>query len=113
MSSKLDEKVGKYIEDYKTKIDKDDLDVDLMRKITKSLVPAIYNRDAETISMDKSELERVQKNYLEKKLGLSGDNLMDSVQAVMERYGKSNRSKYRAVVYYMLCKHHGKESVYN
>jgi hypothetical protein len=112
MSSKLDEKVGKYIDDYKSKIS-EDIDVDLMRKITKSLVPAIYNRDAETVSMEKNEMERIKKNYLEKKLGLSGDDLMDSVEAVMEKYGRSNRNKYRAIVYYLLCKHHGKESVYN
>ncbi|MEP1856203.1 DUF2853 family protein, partial [Nonlabens ulvanivorans] len=48
-----------------------------------------------------------------KKLGLSGDNLMESVEAVIEKYGKSERAKYRACIYYMLCVHHGKESVYN
>ncbi|MGB3590396.1 MAG: DUF2853 family protein [Nonlabens sp.] len=113
MASKLDEKVGKYIDDYKKKIDENDLDVDLMRKVTKSLVPAIYNRDAETVSAQKDEMDRIQKNYLQKKLGLEGDDLMSSVETVMERYGKSNRNKYRAVVYYLLCKHHGKESVYD
>jgi hypothetical protein len=34
------------------------------------------------------------------------------IAAVMEQYGKSNRNKYRAVVYYLLTKHFGKESVY-
>ncbi|WP_455170379.1 DUF2853 family protein [Aegicerativicinus sediminis] len=31
---------------------------------------------------------------------------------VLNRYGKSNRNKYRAVIYYMLVKHFNKESVY-
>ncbi|AZQ44653.1 DUF2853 family protein [Nonlabens ponticola] len=111
MSSKLDEKVGKYIDAYKTNVG-DDLDVGLLRKVTQGLGPSIYKQDAETISAEKSEMQRVVDNYLKKKLGLSGDNLMDSVEAVVEKYGKSNNKKYRAVIYYMLCKHHGKEKVY-
>ncbi|MBT8412012.1 MAG: DUF2853 family protein, partial [Octadecabacter sp.] len=38
--------------------------------------------------------------------------LMEAIQAVIETYGKSERNKYRAVVYYMLTKHFGKEAVY-
>ena len=110
--SKLEEKVGKYIDAYKTKIG-DDLDVGLLRKVTAGLGPSIYNRDAETVSAEKSEMERVVQNYLKKKLGLEGDDLLSSVEAVMEKYGKSERAKYRAIIYYMLCKHHGKEDVYN
>ncbi|ARN77440.1 hypothetical protein BST97_05265 [Nonlabens spongiae] len=110
--SKFEEKVGKYIDAYKTKIG-DDLDVDLLRKVTKGLGPSIYNRDAETVSAEKSEMERVVQNYLKKKLGLEGDDLLSSVEAVIEKYGKSERAKYRAIIYYMLCKHHGKEDVYN
>ncbi len=110
--SKFEEKVGKYIDAYKTKIG-DDLDVGLLRKVTKGLGPSIYNRDAETVSAEKSEMERVVQNYLKKKLGLEGDDLLSSVEAVIEKYGKSERAKYRAIVYYMLCKHHGKEDVYN
>jgi hypothetical protein len=37
---------------------------------------------------------------------------MDAIKAVIEVYGKSERNKYRAVVYYLLVKHFGKESVY-
>ena len=48
-----------------------------------------------------------------KKLGLSdGPEPMDAINKVIEVYGKSERNKYRAFVYYMLCKHFGKESVY-
>jgi hypothetical protein len=48
-----------------------------------------------------------------KKLGLSdGPEPMDAINKVIEVYGKSERNKYRAVVYHMLCKHFGKESVY-
>ena len=48
-----------------------------------------------------------------KKLGLSdGPELMEAINKAMETYGMSERNKYRAVVYYMLTKHFGKESVY-
>jgi len=48
-----------------------------------------------------------------KKLGLpDGPALMEGVHAVIDRYGRSNRSKYRAVVYYLLCQHFKKQSVY-
>ena len=34
-------------------------------------------------------------------------------EEIFEKYGKSNRNKHRAVVYYLLAKHFKKESVYN
>ena len=37
---------------------------------------------------------------------------MAAINSVIEVYGKSERNKYRAVVYYMLTKHFGKEAVY-
>ncbi|WP_405369078.1 MULTISPECIES: DUF2853 family protein [unclassified Nonlabens] len=110
--SKFDERVEKYIAAYKEKVG-GKLDEELLRKVTKGLGPSIYNRDAETVSAEKTEMERVVKNYLQKKLGLTGDDLMASVEAVIEKYGKSERAKYRAIIYYMLCVHHGKESIYN
>ena len=64
-------------------------------------------------SSQESELETVKENFLMKKLGLpDGPELMDAINSVVETYGKSERNKYRAVVYYMLTKHFGKESVY-
>ena len=48
-----------------------------------------------------------------KKLGLADSPaLMEAIDAVITTYGKSERNKYRAVVYYMLTKHIGKEAVY-
>jgi hypothetical protein len=48
-----------------------------------------------------------------KKLGLADSPDLDAaIDGVIETYGKSERNKYRAVVYYMLVKHFGKEGVY-
>ena len=88
--------------------------MDLLKKVTIGCGPAIYNADAQTVAASQaSELETVKNNFLIKKLGLpDGDNLMEGIQKAMETYGMSERNKYRAVVYYMLTKHFGKEAVY-
>jgi hypothetical protein len=111
--SKTDEKVGKYIQDVKDKLGVEP-DVDLLRKVTEACGPSIFRDDAETVSSSsESEMETVKKNFLIKKLGLKDDDKLDAgLNAVIEKYGKSNRNKYRAVVYYMLTQHFKKESVF-
>ena len=111
--SKRDELIKKYAGDLKDKCGMTP-DMDLLTKVTVGCGPSIFNADASTVSgTDKSELETVKKNFLMKKLGLAeGANLDAGLTKVMDIYGKSNRNKYRAVVYYMLTKHFGKEAVY-
>ncbi|MCT2539763.1 DUF2853 family protein [Sedimentimonas flavescens] len=110
---KRDELIAKYAADLKSKCGMEP-DMDLLTKVTIGCGPAIYNADAETVAAsDKSELETVKNNFLVKKLGLAdGPELMDAIDAVVETYGRSERNKYRAVVYYMLTKHFRKEAVY-
>lgn len=111
--SKRDELIAKYANDLKTKCGMTP-DMDLLTKVTIGCGPAIYNADSETVAgTQASELETVKNNFLIKKLGLKdGPELMAAINAVIETYGKSERNKYRAVVYYMLVKHFGKEKVY-
>ena len=55
----------------------------------------------------------MKNNFLIKKLGLPDGPALDAaIASAIDTYGKSERNKYRAVVYYMLTKHFGKESVY-
>ncbi len=112
--SKRDELIKKYTEDIKDKFG-ESADVDFLTKVTIGCGPAIYGKDAETVSASsEKELETVKKNFLIKKLGLeNGPELDEAIASVMEAYGKSNRYKYRAVVYYKLAKHFKKESIYN
>ena len=88
--------------------------MDLLTKVTVGLGPSIYNADSSTVSgSDDSELATVKNNYLIKKLGLSDNDDLDvAIASVMNTYGQSNRNKYRAVVYYLLCTHFNKASVY-
>ena len=112
--SKRDELIEKYAADIKQKFGESP-DMDLLTKVAVGLGPAIYNLDASKVSgSDGKELDTVKNNFLIKKLGLSdGPELMDAINAVIDKYGRSDKNKHRAVIYYQLAKHFGKESVYN
>ena len=111
--SKRDELIAKYAADLKDKCAMNP-DMDLLTKVTVGLGPSIYNADSSTVSgSDDKELATVKNNFLIKKLGLKDNPDLDKgIASVIETYGKSNRNKYRAVVYYLLTKHFKKESVY-
>ena len=111
--SKRDELIAKYAEDLRTKC-KVEPDMDLLKKVTIGCGPAIYNADSSTVAASQEgELETVKTNFLMKKLGLpDSPALMEGIKAVVDIYGKSERNKYRAVMYYLLVKHFGKEAVY-
>ena len=110
---KRDELIAKYADDLRTKCGMTP-DMALLTKVTIGCGPAIYNDDASTVAATQaSELETVKNNFLIKKLGLAdGPKLMEAINSVLDTYGRSERNKYRAVVYYMLVKHFGKEAVY-
>ncbi|RGP35824.1 DUF2853 family protein [Pseudotabrizicola alkalilacus] len=111
--SKRDDLIAKYAEELSGKCNMTP-DMALLTKVTIGCGPAIYNDDASTVAgSDPAELETIKNNFLIKKLGLDDSpRLMEAINAVIDTYGRSNRSKYRAVVYYMLVKHFGKEAVY-
>ena len=111
--SKRDELIAKYAADLKDKCGVT-ADMALLTKVTIGCGPSIYNADAATVSgSDEKELATVKNNFLIKKLGLkNGPDLNKGIDAVIDKYGRSNRNKYRAVVYYLLTKHFKKEAVY-
>jgi hypothetical protein len=89
-------------------------DMDLLTKVTIGCGPSIYDADAATVAAGQpTEIETVKKSFLMGKLGLpDGPDLDAAIDKVIETYGRSERNKYRAVVYYLLTKHFGKEAVY-
>ena len=111
--SKRDDLIAKYADDLKNKC-KMTPDMALLTKVTIGCGPSIYNADSATVAASQAaELETVKKNFLMKKLGLpDSPRLMEAINAAIETYGRSERNKYRAVVYYMLVKQFGKEAVY-
>lgn len=112
LMSKFDEKLALYLAEAK----KLNLSIDekLLSAVAHGLGPSIYNQDAETISAtDPAEVALVKNNFLIKKLGLSdGPELDKAIDEVMEQVGKSNRNKYRAIVYALLVMKFKKQSVY-
>lgn len=112
--SKRDELIEKYAADIQDKFGENP-NMDLLSKVAVGLGPAIYNLDASKVSgSSEKELETVKNNFLIKKLGLADSSeLMDAIHQVMDKYGRSEKNKHRAVIYYMLAKHFGKESIYN
>ena len=111
--SKRDELIAKYAADLKEKCGVT-ADMDLLTKVTIGCGPSIYNADSSTVSgSSETELATIKNNFLIKKLGLKDSADLDKgIDAIIEKYGKSNRNKYRAVVYYLLVKHFKKESAY-
>ena len=110
--SKLEEKINLYKEENK----KHGFGISdsLLEQVTRSLGPSIYNNDACRISgSDKTELETVKNNYLIKKLGLDDTPQLDTaITEVIGKFGSSNKNKYRALVYAMLCEKFNKQTIY-
>lgn len=90
-------------------------DAALLTSVTKGLGPSIYLADASKVSCsEKSETDRLKKNFLISKLGCTdGENLDVAIKTVCDLMGgSSNKSKYRAVFYYLLVKQLGLETKY-
>ena len=87
---------------------------DLLTAIAKSLGPSLYKRDARIVAAaQKSEVDRIRKNFLVKKLGCEDGPALDKALAkAIQKIGKSNRNKLRPVFYYLLVRDLKKESVY-
>lgn len=89
-------------------------DAKLLAKVAKACGPSLYSSDASKVAAsDKSELARIKKNFLIKKLGLKDTPKLDEGMAdVIQQIGKSNRNKYRAMFYYLLTKRFRKSGVF-
>lgn len=111
--SKRDDLIALYAKELKEKSGVS-ADMDLLTKVTIGCGPSIYNKDSATVACgQESELETVKNNYLIKKLGLANDTKLDvAIKEVCEQLGTSNKNKYRAMFYYLLCVKFGKQNVY-
>ena len=103
------------IEKSKAQLEKIGVSVNdaLLEKVVKGLGIANQSKDASLVSAtDKSELDRVRANFLEKKLGLpSDDSNSEAVKEVVGKLGEF-KQKQRGAVYYLLAEKFGKQDVY-
>jgi len=111
--SKFDEAIVLYKESMQ-KIGVAQMDENLLTAVAKGLGPSIYLGDASLVSCsDKEERDRVKNNFLIKKLGIpDGPELDKAIEEVCHQMGSSNRSKHRAIFYYLLVEKFGKQSFY-
>ncbi|MET0527323.1 DUF2853 family protein [Microvirga sp. P5_D2] len=82
--------------------------------IVRYLGIALQNRDSALVSFsDREELARVRDSFLKKKLGLTAsDAELDKAIAAVGEKLKSDRSKNRVTVYYLLAEQFGKLSAF-
>ena len=75
---------------------------------------ALRNRDSSLVATsEKVEVERVRNNFLKKKLGLEQpDAELDTAMASVAAKMKSDRTKNRVTVYYLLAEHFGKLGIF-
>ena len=112
--SKFDEALGKYRESLASVGGSAATDDALLTAVAKGLGPSIYLADASMVSCsDQTEKDRVKNNFLIKKHGLADSAALDAaVSAVCDQMGSSNRSKHRAVFYYLLVQKLGLAAKY-
>ncbi len=111
--NKRDELIALYVSELKSKCGVT-ADVDLLTKVTIGCGPSIQNKDSSAAARGReSELETVKNNYLIGKLGMKdGANLDAGIKEVCEQMGASNKNKYRAMFYYLLCVKFDKQNAY-
>jgi outer membrane protein OmpA-like peptidoglycan-associated protein len=75
---------------------------------------ALQTRDGQLVAMsDKKERDLVRENYLKKKLGLTlSDETLDEAIIGVGQHMKSDRTKNRVTVYYLLAEHFGALNIF-
>lgn len=89
------------------------VNAELIEKIVKRLGIANQSVDASHVAAtDPSEVERLKKNFVVKKLGQADNSATDDVIAGVLEKMKPHKLKQRGAVYYLLTVHYGKEDIY-
>lgn len=82
-----------------------DADADIIAGLVRYCGIALRNRDSALVSFsDKTETDRVKANFLKKKLALTdSDDVLDAAIARVGEQMKTDRTKNRVTVYYLLA----------
>lgn len=111
--SKKEALMEKYVADLKDKVGEKRPDMALLEAAVKACGPTIYKPDAAKVAAsNKDELATIRKGFIAKKLGVKDEDKANAaMKAAAEAYGKSVRTKHRAVFYYLVAKQLKKGSV--
>lgn len=111
---KLDDALELYTKNMTEKLGIKKVDAALLKAAAKACGPALYSNDSSKVACsNKAEMETIKKNFLIKKLGLKDSPKLDEgLKAVCEEMGTKNRSKYRAIFYYLLIKKFRKSAMF-
>ncbi len=109
---KRDELIEMYASELKEKCGVD-ADMDFLTSVTIACGPSIYDEDGSTVAgSDDSEIQTIVDGFIANKLGVKDEaKAKASIDAAIETYGRSNRNKYRAVVYYLIAQNLGKSEI--
>ncbi|MDU8942507.1 DUF2853 family protein [Ovoidimarina sediminis] len=83
----------------------------LLEAVVLGCGPLIYNAKTAVIDPDsEADLAQVRENFLIRKLALrDGPELDDTIEVALSEYGAPDDPKHRAVLYYLLTRHFGRE----
>lgn len=86
----------------------------LLEKVAIGCGPLIYHPETAIVSADNpNDIAQIKNNFLIRKLGLSDSpDLEPAIKAMMAFCDPSDPHKSRAVIYYLLVRHFGKEDHY-
>ena len=111
-----EEKIETYAQAILDEIGHKEVHSELLEGIVNHLGPAVYNADAELVAgTDPQEIKTIKNNFLLRKLDLShisDTELDEAINEAIELYGKSHKSKYRAIIYYLLTQKFEKEYLF-
>ncbi|MEE9439487.1 MAG: DUF2853 family protein [Saprospiraceae bacterium] len=112
--TKFEEKVEEYYKIMTGDLNQKGVDKALLTKVTEGVGANIFKADASKVSTtDPEEVARVRNSFLIEKLGCADSPKLDAaIEKVTNIFGSSNKSKHRAIFYYLLVIEFNKESVY-
>ncbi len=111
MTEEKQKLIAQYTEDLTNKCGVE-VNAELLEKIVTKLGPSIFNANSSLVAASKpEELDRVKKKWLVETLDFDYEDDLDGIiNRAIETYGRSEKNKFRAVIYYLITTQQNKES---
>lgn len=111
-TGKFDALIERYAQDIRTHFGEAELDTDLLVAVAKHLGSQIFDRDGALVAATDDEEMKEVHAFVTDTLGApDGPAVNRAIDAAIQTYGRSNRHKYRAVLYHVLARRLGRAAV--